>query len=108
MADIIEEDQSKSKDPAGSTSRKKKDIKQKGDKGGNPAGDGKGQQKGGGNKSPRQCTQQNTEDAKQTDPSKTQKHQKDSGEASQTDPHKPKKSKSELKAERRALQVGRM
>ena len=105
MADIIEEDQSKSKDPAGSTPGKKKDKKQKGDKGGNPAGEGKGQQKGGGNKSPTQCTQQNTEDAKQTDPSKTQKHQKDSGEASQTDPNKPKKSKSELKAERRALQT---
>ena len=44
MADIIEEDQSKSKDPAGSTLGKKKDKKQKGDKGGNPAGDGKGEE----------------------------------------------------------------
>lgn len=95
----------------GSTPGKKKDKKPKGGKGGNPAGDckGQGQQKtADGSKSPRGKTEDKPTDVtNQTDPSKGQKPkgpQKTPNNGNQTDPNKPQKSKAELKAERRALQ----
>lgn len=97
--------QAKAKEPG-----KKKDKKQKGEKGNNTTGDGigQGQQKAPeGAKSPKQKTQQSAEESKPPETNKTQKSkesQKHSVEASQTDQNKPEKSKAELKAERRALQ----